>query len=405
MEQDLPKGWEWISIEDLAEKIIDYRGKTPNKSSSGIPLITAKVIRDGQLQNITEFISEEEYTIWMKRGFPQKNDVLFTTEGPLGEVALLDIDEKIALAQRVLLIRGKSEILDNSYLKEALRSELVKSQIEKYSTGSTVKGIRQSEFRKVKIPIPPLDTQQQIVTILKKAETIRRLRGESDKLTQKMLQNVFLEMFGDPVNNPMGWDVKKLENIISKSPSNGFFAKNDKYGVGNTRVIWISDFINQTYASTINLKQINVTNNEIIKYHVKYGDLLFCRSSLNFDGIGKASCVPKDIPANTIFECHIIKLTLDLNLAIPEFIQIQTTFPFFRDQIVSSANTATMTTISQSGISKCKVIIPPLILQKRFVEIVNINSNKIALSQRCMDQISSLNNNLMSRAFTGELIT
>lgn len=97
-----------MRLEDCMDAIIDYRGKTPNKTTSGIPLITAKIIKNGRIQDVTEFIAEDDYESWMRRGIPQSGDVVLTTEAPLGEVAQLDT-RKIALAQRVITLRGRKD--------------------------------------------------------------------------------------------------------------------------------------------------------------------------------------------------------------------------------------------------------------------------------------------------------
>ena len=82
--------WTELPLEEAMEAIIDYRGKTPKKTDSGIPLITAKIVKNGRIQPTQEYIAEEDYDSWMQRGLPQKGDVVLTTEAPLGEVAQLD---------------------------------------------------------------------------------------------------------------------------------------------------------------------------------------------------------------------------------------------------------------------------------------------------------------------------
>lgn len=148
-----------VSIEDGMEAIIDYRGKSPTKTAVGVPLVTARVVKGGELLEPNEFIAEEDYDAWMRRGIPNPGDVLFTTEAPLGEVAQLD-ERKVALAQRLLVLRGKPSLLNNTFLKHALTAQEVKKQIDARATGSTVRGIRQRELRKVMIPVPPLPVQR-----------------------------------------------------------------------------------------------------------------------------------------------------------------------------------------------------------------------------------------------------
>ena len=110
--------------------IIDYRGKTPKKTAYGIPLITAKIVKGGRIMTPQEFIAPEDYDVWMRRGLPEPGDVVMTTEAPLGEIAQLD-GRKVALAQRLITLRGKPDLLDNTYLKFAMQSRLSKRPPER----------------------------------------------------------------------------------------------------------------------------------------------------------------------------------------------------------------------------------------------------------------------------------
>ena len=102
----------------------------------------------------------------MRRGLPQKLDVLVTTEAPLGEVAIIRSDKPIALAQRIILLRAKSGLVDPVYLFYALQSDIGQAELKARASGTTVLGIKQSELRKVRIPVFPLPMQQRIAGIL-----------------------------------------------------------------------------------------------------------------------------------------------------------------------------------------------------------------------------------------------
>jgi type I restriction enzyme S subunit len=147
------EGWKKIRLEDALEALIDYRGKTPNKTKSGIPLITAKIVKNGFIQEPNEFIAEDDYDSWMVRGFPKIGDVVLTMEAPLGEVAQIN-DKRVALAQRIVTLRGKDGLLDNTYLKYFFKSEIGQSRLKERETGTTVTGIKQSELRLVEIYVP-----------------------------------------------------------------------------------------------------------------------------------------------------------------------------------------------------------------------------------------------------------
>jgi type I restriction enzyme S subunit len=163
----VPDGWSVSTLDECVSDFIDYRGKSPPKSDSGVPLLTARHIKAGFLDlTEPEFIGEEDYGSWMSRGHPKPGDILFTTEAPLGNVAEYPSTGRYALAQRVLALRGMKDVLYNGFLKQFLLSGLGRSQVELRSSGSTAIGIKQSELRRVAIPLPPVQEQRKIAGIL-----------------------------------------------------------------------------------------------------------------------------------------------------------------------------------------------------------------------------------------------
>ena len=154
-------------MEDALEAIIDYRGKTPKKSETGIPTLSAKTVKNNYI-NYSEcyFISTDEYERFMVRGFPKKGDILLTTEAPLGMTARLDRDD-VAIAQRLLTLRGKKGILDNDYLLYLLQSAYGQALLKAKETGTTVTGIKQAEFRKIVVKLPDIGIQEKVSSILR----------------------------------------------------------------------------------------------------------------------------------------------------------------------------------------------------------------------------------------------
>jgi len=160
--EEAKEDWEEKALDEVVSHFIDYRGKTPNKTTSGIPLITAKIVKAGRIQEPTEFISEEDYPIWMTRGYPEINDVVLTTEAPLGEVGLIR-DTNVALAQRIITMRCNPNIFDNVLLKYYLMSEVGQYELDSRASGTTVFGIKASVLKKLSLPIPPLEQQKAVV--------------------------------------------------------------------------------------------------------------------------------------------------------------------------------------------------------------------------------------------------
>ena len=164
---DIPKDWNTVPLTKYLESIVDYRGRTPEKTGGGRFLVTAKNIRDGQIdyEISQEFTSEDEYQKIMTRGIPQIGDVLFTTEAPLGEVANVD-DVSVALAQRIIKFRPKSNRLNPYFLKYWILSYSFQSDLHQHATGSTAQGIKASKLCFLKLNLPPLKEQTQIANFL-----------------------------------------------------------------------------------------------------------------------------------------------------------------------------------------------------------------------------------------------
>ena len=188
--------WSTFFLEDCLDALIDYRGKTPIKTEYGIPLITAKVIKGGRIETPTEFIATDDYDSWMRRGIPECGDVVLTVEAPLGEVAQLG-SEKIALAQRVVTLRGKKGVLDSSYLLYWLQSEHAKDQLKARATGTTVIGIKQSELRKIEITIPRIEVQQVVAKTLQSIDDRITLLRETNKTLESIAKAIFKSWFVD----------------------------------------------------------------------------------------------------------------------------------------------------------------------------------------------------------------
>ena len=207
-------------------------------------------------------------------------------------------------------------------------------------------------------------------------------------------------MFGDPQLNPFGWDIVNISEVAGGKVSNGFFAKRDDYcDEGNVSVLGVANIVNRMYSRVEELPKSYATENDIKKFGVKYGDMLFCRSSLVAEGIGKASIIPEGGWENVLFECHVIRLPLDLKKCIPEFMQAMSTMDFFRNQIVAQSKTATMTTIGQNGILKADIILPPMEKQREFYNFVKQVDKSKLIVQKELDETQLLFDSLMQEYF------
>ena len=219
--KEFSKDWGSKKIIELAD-YVDYRGKTPKKVESGVLLVTAKNIKQGYLDYSAsqEFIEESAFDDVMRRGKVELNDVLITTEAPLGNVASVDRTD-IALAQRVIKYRGKVGLLDNLFLKQKFLSESFQEILKSKATGGTVQGIKGSVLHQIPLIVPSKEEQTKIASFLSAVdEKISQLTQKHELLSQYkqgMMQKLFSQQIrfkADDGSEFGEWEELKFKEVI-----------------------------------------------------------------------------------------------------------------------------------------------------------------------------------------------
>ena len=189
----IPAEWTIKAISKVTD-YVDYRGKTPPKSDTGVFLVTAKNIKKGFIdyECSKEYVPFDTYEEVMSRGLPVVGDILITTEAPLGNVAQVD-NPNVAIAQRVIKYRAKSSLLPD-YLKYYFLSDLFQTLLDLESTGTTVKGIKGSRLHKLPVVIPSQREQQEIARILstvdRKLEHLQTQKTQTQQLKKGLMQKL-----------------------------------------------------------------------------------------------------------------------------------------------------------------------------------------------------------------------
>lgn len=161
-----------IPLGEALAVIIDHRGKTPRKlggdfTAHGVPVVSAIHVKNGRIDwsQRERFVSESMFHKWMPVKL-KKNDLLLTSEAPLGEVALVPDDRDLVLSQRLFALRGKPDVLHTPYLYYYFRTPQGQADLQSRASGSTVLGIRQSQLVKIELRLPPLIEQRRIARVL-----------------------------------------------------------------------------------------------------------------------------------------------------------------------------------------------------------------------------------------------
>lgn len=357
-------------------------------SAEGVPLVRIRDVVRGYSETYTTEIAGENYIV-------NDGDLLIGMDGEFN-IAYWK-GGRAYLNQRVCRLIPREDV-DRDYIFYYMPQAL--KAIEDATPFVTVKHLSAKQLSKILIPLPDMSEQQRISAVLRSVDRVIAMRKKELDELNNLVKSRFIELFGDPERNPKKWPVVSITEIIRGKVSNGFFAKRDAYrNDGNVQVLGVANIVNRMYSNIEGLPRTNATQAEKEKYRVKYGDMLFCRSSLVAEGIGKASIVPQDTPQNVLFECHVIRLPLDLQKCVPEFVQALSTTPYFRKQLIAQSKTATMTTIGQDGILKATIILPPVELQQEFLRFVEQTDKSKLAVQKGLQELEILKKSLMQQYF------
>ncbi len=286
-------------------------------------------------------------------------------------------------------IQAKSDNIFMRYIYYFLKFN--QEQIYKLQKGMAQPHVYPKDLAKIKIPLPPLETQKKIVSILEKAEKLKQKRQESDKLTEEYLKSVFYEMFLNKGFEEVELD--KVTRIVSGSTPS---TQKEEYWNGD--VNWVTpaellDGNNYYYFESvrkITQKGLKSCSAEVFP---KETVMLTTRAP-----IGKVAIAGREMCSNQGFK-NFICINDKLNSVYLYF-----WFLLNKSYLQSLGRGATFGEISKSGVSKIKIPLPPISLQQKFASIVE-KVEKIKEKQKgSKEQIEELFNSLMQRAFKGELV-
>lgn len=420
--------WKVLPLEDCLDALIDYRGKTPEKTDSGIPLITAKVIKSGRIETPTEFIAFDNYVAWMRRGIPKCGDVVLTVEAPLGEVAQLG-PEKIALAQRVVTLRGKADFLDSTYLLYLLQSEEIQDQLRSRATGTTVLGIKQSELRKVQISVAPFAFQLEVAATMKALDNRITLLRESNATLEAIAQALFKSWFVDfdPVRAKMEGRIPEgMDEATAALFPDGMNATEDGEIPAGWRMGSIRDVVSDVYdgphatppeASAgpvfLGIKNLTGTSLELADIRhisegdwVKWtkrvvpqaGDIVFSYEAT----LGFFALIPSDLRCCLGRRLALIRPKASNGAGHFWFHQF-TALPFQQLLVKNTVQGATVNRIALKEFPSYQVLVPPVSLQMAFHDAVSSLWAKIHKNQENATTLATLRDTLLPRLISGKL--
>ena len=224
-----------------------------------------------------------------KTRFVNAGDFLLTNSMSFGRPYILATDGCIHDGWLVLKAHDRS-LVDQDYFYHLLGSDAVYQKFASRASGSTVKNLNTEIVSSVEIKLPPFEEQQRIAAVLDKADALRRRRKYALDLLDDLGQSIFLQMFGDPESNPKRWKRGRIGDLLEETQ----YGTGDKAGeVGKIPILRMGNITYKGRTDFKGLKYIDLRDDDVEKFTVRRGDILFNRTN-SADLVGKTAVFDRD---------------------------------------------------------------------------------------------------------------
>lgn len=369
------KGWEYKKLGEVCALTM---GQSPDGNSinevNGIEFHQGKTCFGERFLGISPLYSNAPTKL------AEAHSVLLCVRAPVGYPNITD--RKICIGRGLCALYAKREI-DNSFLYYSLLGK--QSYFEKNATGSTFKAISSKIVSNTTLSIPPLSTQLAIVSELDKINELIRLKKEQLKDFDNLAQSLFYEMFGDPVENEKGWEVKKIGDLalVKTGPFGSMLHKEDYIcdGIPLVNPVHMKDFkIVPDLDFTISKEKAS----ELKNYLLKSNDVVFARRG----DIGRCAIVSETEQG---FICGTGSLFVRFSKEIESiFIMYIIRCDSFSKHLISKAKGATMLNINSNTIADLRIPLPPLSLQRLFAQRIEQIEREKSEVQKSIQDLETL---------------
>ena len=319
-----------------------------------------------------------------------------------GDLNVKYYNGKFDAYQRTYIVESKdSNILLPRYLFRFLELHVAVLRIQ--AIGGVIKYIKLENLMEAQIPLPSIETQRKIAAILDKAQDLIDLRKAQLEKLDDFLRSVFLDMFGDPVTNPKGWEMPLIEEIVSKEKNAikagpfGSALKKEFYVISGYKIYGQEQVIcnDANYGDYfIDEKKYK----ELENCAVKANDVLISLVGT----YGKTLIIPKQFQAG-IINPRLMKITFDRTIVNTTYFQFFFASKGLQNLLSRISRGGTMDILNLGIVKKIAIPIPPLPLQTQFAAIVEATEAQKALMQQSLIEMENNFNSLMQQAFRGEL--
>lgn len=388
----------------ISRQIMDYRGRTPKKlgmdwGGGDIPALSAGNVKMGFVDFNAEcyFGSEALYSRWMTRGDVAKDDILFTTEAPLGNVALVPDDRQYILSQRTILLQVDPEKALSRFLFQMILSDGFQRMLADYSSGSTAKGIQRKKFEKLSVALPPLPEQREIAAAFSDVDALlgglERLIAKKRDLKQAAMQQLLTGQTRLPGFHGK-WIVKPLGELATIRDGTHQTPRYVSSGVPFYSVEHVTsgDFVSTKFISEEEHRFLTRS------FKIERGDILMTR----IGSIGNCKLIEWNVDASFYVSLALLKIRPQFSAAYVA--QYSNTLAFKKQVELHSLASAIPKKINLGPISSINVELPSSFAEQTAIAAVlsDMDAELSALETR-RDKTRALKQGMMQELLTGRI--
>ena len=387
----MKQGWEIKKLGEVCEILNGYAFKSEKYTSEGVRVLRITNVQKGYVVDDDPKFYPKDDMANLKQYVLRENDLLMSLTGNVGRVGLLQKDMlPAALNQRVACLRIKNEQLYINYLFHFLNSAKFENDAIFSASGIAQKNMSTEWLKKYTIPIPPREEQERIVEELDCLSGVIEKKREQLRELDALAQSIFYQMFGDPITNEKGWDVKKLGEIATSQIGITYKPENLSDNDEGTIVLRSS-----------NIQESALCFDDIVRVkcdikankYVQDGDILMCSRNGSFRLVGKVAMIA-NLPEPMTYGAFMTIIRSPYQAYLFAFFKTSA----FRSQLTTS-QTATINQITVKMLDEIKVALPPMDLQQEFADKIEAIEKQKELIKQSITQTEELFNARMDYYF------
>jgi type I restriction enzyme S subunit len=397
-------GWQMRKLEEVCEKITDGSHFSPKTIGEGYPYITVRDIENDQIDfQSCKKISSDDYELLLKNGCkPNLGDLLFSKDGTVGKVSLVDFEKDFVVLSSLAIIRPHADRIDSSFLKYILKSPAFLGEAIGKKTGAAIRRIVLKNLKPINIPVPPLSEQKRIVAILDEAfENIAIAKANAEKNLQnarELFESYLNEVFS---RENKGWSEKSLGELGTITSSKRIFkSEYVEAGIPFYRTKEVKELANGRTITT-----------ELFISEARYNEI-----KTNFGVPSEGDILLTAI--GTIGEIYVVKGDDDFYfkdgnvLWLKNFDSIKPHFLkyaliSFVESLNNLARGSTYNALPIQKLNAHRIFVPSLIEQEAItsqLDLLRLETQRLEfICQQKLASLEALKKSLLHRAFSGEL--